>query len=93
MVLLTIRFQNIAKNFNEQTTEMIFKFYKATDALRRLERFEQLLEIFKLLNIEVEKIKLLQEKILEIDVKKIKKEAIAVELPKKQKKIIIDFLK
>ena len=93
LVLLTIRFQDIAKNFNEQTTEIIFKFYKATDALRRLERFEQLLEIFKFLNIEVEKIKLLQEKILKIDVKKIDKEVIVVELPKKQKKVISDFLK
>ena len=72
---------------------MIFKLYKATDALRRLERFEQLLEIFRLLNIEVEKIKLLQEKISGIDVKKINKEVIVVELPKKQKKVISDFLK
>jgi tRNA nucleotidyltransferase (CCA-adding enzyme) len=92
LVLLTVRFQNIAKNFNTQTVENLFKFYKATDSLRRLDRFEQLLEIFTYLDIQVEKIKLLQYELLKIDVKKIDKALIALELPKKQQKVIKGFL-
>jgi len=86
LVLLTTTWKDIVKNWEQQTPETLYDFFNLTDAFRRLERFEQLLNVFELLNIKTNNIKNYQQQLFKIDIKKLNN--IAVELPKKRLKII-----
>ncbi|MBE8190083.1 MAG: polynucleotide adenylyltransferase [Candidatus Thioglobus sp.] len=59
LALLSSQWYGFAAEFSEQNDKAILEFFNQTDALRRKARFEQLLQIFGLLKIDIKPIKIL----------------------------------
>ncbi|SMN11812.1 tRNA nucleotidyltransferase [uncultured Candidatus Thioglobus sp.] len=78
--------------FSEQSSDDIFDFFANTDALRREDRFTELLEIFKLLNINTAPIIKLRNLLSAIDVSKMDKSNIGAEIKAEKQRIIKCFI-
>ncbi len=83
---------SLVKNFDSQSVDKVFNFFAQTDALRRQERFAELLSVFELLGIEVGRIIKLRDLLTAIDVSTLDKNNIGAELQAQKKSIIKSFL-
>jgi len=88
LATLTSQWRLVASQLDQQNAEAVLTFFNRTDALRRKDRFEQLLTIFVLLGVEVGSIKQLRDQLNDIDVASLDKSNI-VEAIKKKKLFII----
>ena len=91
LATLTSQWRVIADQLEQQDAEGVLAFFNRTDALRRKERFEQLLSIFVLLGIEVEPIKQLCDQLGSIDIASLDKSNIAKAIQDKKLSIIALF--
>jgi len=91
LATLTSQWRVIADQLEQQDAEGVLEFFNRTDALRRKERFEQLLAIFVLLGIEVEPIKQLRDQLGAIDIASLDKSNIAKAIKDKKLSIIALF--
>lgn len=89
---LTNQTYQFAMQFSEQSSDDIFDFFANTDALRREDRFTELLEIFKLLNINTAPIIKLRNLLSAIDVSKMDKSNIGAEIKAEKQRIIKCFI-
>jgi len=92
LAILTSQWQVTASQLGQQSAEAVLEFFNRTDALRRKRRFEQLLAIFTLLDIEVESIKQLHNQLDRIDINSLDKSNIAEAIQNKKLSIIKLFL-
>ncbi len=87
---LTSQFYQFSNDFINKSSREIFDFFTQTDALRRQDRFEDLLTVFKLLEIDIVPIKHLKNLLKNIDISRLDKldfgKAIQIE-----KRLIIDL--
>jgi len=88
LATLTSQWRVVASQLAQKNTEAVLEFFNRTDALRRKERFEQLLAIFVLLGIEVEPIKKLRDQLSDIDFASLDKSNIAKAIQSKKLSII-----
>jgi tRNA nucleotidyltransferase (CCA-adding enzyme) len=77
------------KTFSEQKKEAIFEFFIGSDALRRKERFSDLMTVFGLIGVDVSPILELRDLLCDIDTSELDKNNIAESI-KDQKNIVID---
>ncbi len=88
LATLTSQWRVIADQLEQQNAESVLTFFNRTDALRRKQRFEQLLAIFVLLGIKVEPIKQLRDQLNDIDIASLDKSNIAEAIHNKKLSII-----
>lgn len=81
-----------ATSFNTQSSDEVFNFFMQTDALRRQERFADLLSAFELLNIDVSRIIKLRDLLGAIDVSTLDKNNISAEIQTQRRHIIESLL-
>ena len=81
-----------ATKFDEQSSSKVFDFFAKTDALRRQERFAELLTTFELLGIDVNRIVELRDLLNAIDISRLNKENIGSEIQIEKQRIIELFL-
>ena len=93
LACLTAQFYVLAKHFSQQSVEAILDFFQQTDALRRKDRFDDLLAIFALLQLDITPIVQLRDLLGAIDVSVLDKENIAVAIRQKKQAIIRRFLR
>ncbi|MDG2354074.1 MAG: polynucleotide adenylyltransferase [Gammaproteobacteria bacterium] len=91
LALLTSEWHQLAGKLNQQSPEVVLDFFARTDALRRKDRFDQLLVIFVLLGIEVESIKQLRDQLSSIDITSLDKSNIAKAIEEEKLLIITSF--
>jgi tRNA nucleotidyltransferase (CCA-adding enzyme) len=89
---LSAQFYLFVQSFNEQTTDLIYDFFAKTDALRRQDRFADLLKIYQLLLVDTLIIIKLKKLLLAIDIASLDKTNIAQAIMGEKKKIIALFL-
>ena len=89
---LSAQFYAFVKSFDEQTVESIYEFFVKTDALRRQERFEDLLSVFQLLLVDVDAIVELKNQLSSIDIASLDKTNIAQAIVDEKRSIIALFL-
>jgi tRNA nucleotidyltransferase (CCA-adding enzyme) len=89
---LSAEFYIFVQSFNEQTTDLIYNFFAKTDALRRQDRFADLLKIYQLLSIDTLKIIKLKKLLLAIDIASLDKTDIARAIISEKKAVIALFL-
>jgi len=89
---LSAQFYSFVKLFDEQTEDAIYEFFAKTDALRRKDRFEDLLNVFQLLSVEVGAIIKLKDQLSSIDIASLDKVNIAQAIVDEKKAIIALFL-
>jgi tRNA nucleotidyltransferase (CCA-adding enzyme) len=87
--ILVSKYSIFFKTFSQQKKIAIFEFFKDTDALRRKNRFADLVKVFDLLGIDVSPIVELRVLLEGIDVSKLDQSDIAKSI-RKEKKLIID---
>ena len=92
LALLTAQWHLFAKHFLQQNADEVLLFFTRSDALRRVDRFAQLLSVFSLLNIDVAPIKTLAKKLKAIDIAKLDKNDIAQAIYAEKLKITTLFL-
>ncbi len=92
LAMLTSQWRMLASQLKNQSAEDILTFFNRTDALRRKQRFEQLLRVFVLLGIEVESIKQLRDELDNIDIASLDKSNIAKAIQNEKMSIIALFL-
>ncbi len=85
---LSAQFYAFVKSFDEQTADSIYEFFTKTDALRRKDRFENLLTVYQLLNIKVDAIIELKDQLSSIDIASLDKIDIAKAIQQEKKLII-----
>ena len=88
LATLTSQWRVVADQLEQQNAEGVLEFFSRTDALRRKDRFEQLLAIFVLLGIEVESIKQLRDQLNDIDIASLDKSNIVEAIQNKKLSII-----
>ncbi|CAC9448107.1 CCA tRNA nucleotidyltransferase (EC 2.7.7.72) [uncultured Gammaproteobacteria bacterium] len=81
-----------ATNFDTQSSDAVFNFFAKTDALRRQERFAELLMTFELLGIDVSRIIELRDLLDMMDISRLNKENIGAEIQIEKQRIIKSFL-
>ncbi len=86
--LLSSRYTLFARHFLKKSSSEVFDFFNHSDALRRSERFMNLIRVFNLLGISTKAILLIYEKLKSIDTKKIASIHIASELARIKKQTI-----
>jgi tRNA nucleotidyltransferase (CCA-adding enzyme) len=89
---LSAQFYVFVQSFNAQNAESMMDFFAKTDALRRQQRFAELLEIYELLSIDIADILKLTALLTSIDVKKLDKNDISNAIIQQKKIIIRSFL-
>jgi tRNA nucleotidyltransferase (CCA-adding enzyme) len=89
---LSVQFYVFVQSFNEQTTDLIYDFFAKTDALRRQNRFADLLKIYQLLSVDTLIIIKLKKLLLAIDIASLDKTNIAQAIMSEKKTIIDLFL-
>lgn len=89
LALLTSKYSDFMKTFSEQKKEAIFEFFIGSDALRRKERFSDLMTVFGLIGVDVSPILELRDLLCDIDTSELDKNNIAESI-KDQKNIVID---
>lgn len=92
LAILTSQWRVVAGQLENQSADDILRFFNRTDALRRKERFEQLLAIFVLLGIKVESITQLRDQLKNIDIASLDKGNIAEAIQNEKISIIGLFL-
>ncbi|CAC9597005.1 CCA tRNA nucleotidyltransferase (EC 2.7.7.72) [uncultured Gammaproteobacteria bacterium] len=88
LVKLSAQFYGFVKSFNGQTADSIYEFFAKTDALRRKDRFEDLLKVYQLLSVDVTGINKLKNLLGAIDVASLDKTNIAEAIVNEKKSII-----
>ncbi|CAC9436890.1 tRNA nucleotidyltransferase [Bathymodiolus heckerae thiotrophic gill symbiont] len=89
LVNMTYQF---ATKFDTQSSDEVFDFFVKTDALRRQERFAELLRTFELLGINTKRITELRDLLNTIDVAKLDKQNIAKAIQAEKQSIIRAFV-
>ena len=89
---LTSQYYQFALQFTKQTNDAVFDFFTNTDALRRKDRFAELLEIFTLLGVDIKPIIELRDLLNAIKVSQLDKADIATAIQSKKQQIIQLFL-
>lgn len=89
---LTSQYYQFAMQFANQSNDAVFDFFSKTDALRRKDRFAELLSIFKLLAIDVKVIEKLTNLLRAIDTSKLSQSNIGAAIQAEKKSIIVAFL-
>ena len=92
LALLTSEWYQLAGELNQQSSEAVLNFFARTDALRRKDRFDQLLVIFVLLGVDIKPIKQLQDQLGSIDIASLDKSNIAKAIEEKKLSIVTLFL-
>ncbi len=90
---LVSQFYQFAQNFTDQSSNEIFDFFTKIDALRRKDRFEDLLTTFQLLEIDITPIEHLRDLLKDIDISQLDKSDIGKAIQIEKKLIINLFLK
>jgi len=90
---LSAQFYEFVQSFNQQSPEFIYEFFAKTDALRRKDRFADLLQVYQLLLVDVSAIMELAEKMSGIDIASLDKTNIAQAIVNEKRAIISLFLK
>ncbi len=89
---LTAQYYQFVKTFKNKSSKEVFDFFTKTDALRRQQRFSDLLEVFSLMDIDVKSVIKLRGLLSAIDVAKLDKSNIAQAIQQEKKSIIESFL-
>ncbi|WP_428085899.1 polynucleotide adenylyltransferase [Candidatus Thioglobus sp.] len=89
---LSAQFYDFVQTFNVQTVEAIYLFFAKTDALRRKERFADLLQVYQCLSINTGPIAQLAQKLGSIDISALDQANIAQALADEKKAVIQLFL-
>ncbi|MDC9727113.1 MAG: polynucleotide adenylyltransferase [Candidatus Thioglobus sp.] len=89
---LSAQFYQFVQAFEQQTVEAINDFFIKTDALRRQDRFEELLQVFQLLAVDINPIAALKKQLASIDIASLDKANIAQAIAQERKSIIALFL-
>lgn len=89
---LSAQFYTFVQSFDQQTPELIYEFFAKTDALRRKDRFADLLQVYQLLSIDVSAIVKLFKQLGSIDIASFDKTNIAKEIVNQKKSLIDLFL-
>ena len=89
---LSAQFYQFVNSFDLQTSESVYEFFAKTDALRRKERFSDLLQVYQLLSVNVDAIMQLRELLSGIDITSLDKGNIAQAIVDEKKNIITLFL-
>ncbi len=89
LAILTSEWFGFAQAFMQKDTQAVLEFFNKTDALRRAERFAQLLEIFTLLHVNVKPIVRLREELSDIDVASLNLDGNDIGKAIAQKKLLI----
>ena len=89
---LSAEWYKTAKNLLSLPVETVLSFIVGTDAFRRQQRFEQLLEVFDCLGIDPYPIKQLVKELKQIDISKLDKTQIAQELAGERLRVTQRFL-
>ncbi len=89
---LSAQFYQFVQSFTQQTPEDVFDFFAKTDALRRKDRFADLLAVYQLLSINVGAINQLAEQLATIDIASLDKANIAQAIANEKRVIIQLFL-
>lgn len=92
LAILFNNFYQFTQNFEHKNTQEIFTFFAKTDALRRRNRFFDLLNILKLLHIDTTSIVTIFNALNEINITKLDKNNIGEAITKEKKNIIKSFL-
>jgi uncharacterized protein (UPF0128 family) len=87
LAILSRQYLNTVKNFHNNTAEQRLEFFYKTDALRKTQRFAQLLEVFTYFDIPINTIQNLQHKLQHINTAILDKKNIAAEIKNLQLKI------
>jgi len=85
---LSAQFYELVQSFDDQTAELIYDFFAKTDALRRKDRFEDLLKVYKLLLVNVDGVIKLKGLLGAIDIASLDKTNIAQAIVDEKKSII-----
>ncbi len=88
---LSAQFYAFVQSFEQQSAELIYDFFAKTDALRRKDRFADLLQVYRLLSIDVSVIAELVQKFGTIDIASLDKANIAQAIVDEKKSIIALF--
>ncbi len=89
---LSAQFYPLVQAFDAQTVELIEDFFAKTDALRRQDRFADLLKVYQLLSVNVESIITLKNLLGAIDIASLDKANIAQAIADEKKMIIAQSL-
>jgi tRNA nucleotidyltransferase (CCA-adding enzyme) len=89
---LSAQFYSFVQSFDSQTVDSIVDFFAKTDALRRKDRFVELLTVYQLLAINVDAIEELTKQLSSIDIAALDKTNIAQAIVSEKKVIIQLFL-
>ena len=89
---LSAQFYSFVQSFDSQSVDSIVDFFAKTDALRRKDRFVELLAVYQLLAINVDAIKELTKQLGLIDVAVLDKTNIAQAIASEKRSIIQLFL-
>ena len=92
LAVLTSQWHQFAGTFTQHDSEFVLEFFTKTDALRRKERFENLLKIFALLGVDDQPIMQLQNELSNIDITSLDKSNIADAIQKERLSVIELFL-
>ncbi len=92
LAMLTAHWSDMASQLGQHSADEVLEFFNRTDALRRKERFEQLLTIFSLLGTDVDPIKQLRDQLSAIDISSLGKSDIAKAIQSEKISIIALFL-
>ena len=85
---LSAQFYEFVQSFDDQTAELIYEFFAKTDALRRKDRFEDLLKVYQLLSVNVDGVIKLKGLLGAIDIASLDKTNIAQAIVDEKKSII-----
>ncbi|MCH9750063.1 MAG: polynucleotide adenylyltransferase [Proteobacteria bacterium] len=89
---LSAQFYSNVRSFKQQSVDEIFDFFAKTDALRRKDRFVDLLAVYQLLSIDVSSIARLAKQLSGIDISALDKTNIAQAIANEKRSIIRLFL-
>ena len=92
LAVLASKWHKFVHNFRQHSAAAILEFFSKTDALRRGERFQQLLKIFALLGSDIKPIETLLVALNNIDTANLDKHNIAAEIRQRKLSIIALFL-
>lgn len=89
--LIASRYYDFINNFNQQTNDKVFKFFKEADAIRRKDRFEDIVMVFDLLGANIDPVIKLRDLLASIDTSKFKQSNIAESINTEKMLIIESF--
>ncbi len=90
--LITSKYYNFVCNFYQQSNDKVFDFFQETDAVRRKDRFEDVVMVFDLLGVDISPVIELRDLLANIDTSRFDKGNIAMSIIREKKLIIASFL-